>query len=375
MPRRFLMSTLEHIIVMVTSDLAARTIMFPINGGRRVLSIRDGDGLCESMVETVGYQCEEHTVTTDDGYILSMQRIPVGQSGNAADKPPVLLQHGLFMDGGTWLLNPPDQSLAFILADNGYDVWIANTRGTNYSLGHTSLSPTDSAYWEWSWDELSSYDLPASVQYVYNQTGQQLHYVGHSLGTLIAFAALSQQRLLNMLRSTALLSPIAYLGQITSPIARDASNLLIANDLYWLGIHEFSPRGKVVVALLEALCKMPTNDCSDLMSSFTVVSKGTLAMYDYGNEDDNMNHYGQSSPPNYDMTSIPNNFPLFLSYGGADMLSDVNDVKVLLENLQDHDSDKLVAHYVDDYAHADFVFGVNAKQIVYSPLMTFFDRN
>lgn len=36
-------------------------------------------------------------VTTEDGYILSMQRIPKGRSGKTADKPPVLLQHGLLM--------------------------------------------------------------------------------------------------------------------------------------------------------------------------------------------------------------------------------------------------------------------------------------
>lgn len=46
-------------------------------------------------------------------------------------------------DGITWLINPPHESLAFILADNGYDVWIANTRGTKFSQGHTSLSPQD----------------------------------------------------------------------------------------------------------------------------------------------------------------------------------------------------------------------------------------
>lgn len=44
-----------------------------------------------------------------------------------------------WQDGKTWLLNPSDQSLAFLLADNGCDVWIADTRGTKYSLGHKTL--------------------------------------------------------------------------------------------------------------------------------------------------------------------------------------------------------------------------------------------
>jgi hypothetical protein len=35
-------------------------------------------------------------VTTEDGYILSMQRLPASRSGEKANKPPVLIQHGLF---------------------------------------------------------------------------------------------------------------------------------------------------------------------------------------------------------------------------------------------------------------------------------------
>ena len=69
---------------------------------------------------------------------------------------------------------------------------------------------------------------------------------------------------------------------------------------------------------------------------------------------------------------VPNDLPLFLSYGGEVALSDVNDVKLLLDNLKDHGGDKLVVQYREDYAHADYVIAQNAKQDVYNPLIAFF---
>ncbi|KAF9669571.1 hypothetical protein SADUNF_Sadunf14G0121400 [Salix dunnii] len=388
----------------------ARTKFYSVNSqdSTSVSFLNANDGICKSVVEPKGYACQEHTVTTKDGYILSIQRVPSGLSGQAADKPPVLLQHGLIVDGVTWLMNLPEQSLALILADNGYDVWIANSRGTRFSRGHTSVKPTESVYWDWTWDELLAYDLSATFQLVHDQTGQNLHYVGHSLGTLIALAAFSQQKLLNMLRSAALLSPIAYLNHLSSPFARGIIDLFLAEDLYWLGLHEFTPRGgQAVKKLLEDFCSKPGINCSDIVTPITgpncclnsswtneffhyeprstatknlihlaqMARTGTIAMYDYGNENDNMDHYGQPTPPVYNMASIPNDLPLFLSYGGKDYLSDVKDVQVLLENLKDHDGDKLVVQYIDEYAHADFVLGVNANRIVFDPLMAFFKIN
>ena len=46
-------------------------------------------------------------------------------------------------DGMQWLMNLPEQNLPMILAENGFDVWIANARGTKYSRRHTSLNPSE----------------------------------------------------------------------------------------------------------------------------------------------------------------------------------------------------------------------------------------
>ncbi|KAM0886002.1 hypothetical protein ACQ4PT_029974 [Festuca glaucescens] len=373
-------------------------------------SLAAANGTCLSRVEPFGYKCEEHTVTTEDGYILSLQRIPSGRGGASAasggGKVPVLLQHGLMMDGLTWLMNSPNESLGFILADNGYDVWIGNTRSTVYSLGHTSLSSSDPAYWDWSWDELASNDLSAMMQYVYDQSNQQkVHYVGHSLGTLIALAALSdQQEHIGMMRSAGLLSPIAFLNKVSSPLALGAADVFLAEALYWLGLDEFDPTGTAVHNLLTGICKLPGVDCYDLLNGFTgdnccldsssvqtflahepqasstknmvhlaqMIRRGIIAKYDYGDASDNIKYYGQATPPVYNVSAIPDDFPLFLSSGGRDSLSDVQDVQRLEHALQSHDSDKLTFQYLADYAHADFVLAGNAKERVYQALMAFF---
>lgn len=100
-----------------------------------------------------------------------------------------------------------------------------------------------------------------------------------------------------------------------------------------------------------------------------------VAKYNYVSPRQNMLHYGQLTPPIYDMTSIPNEFPLFISYGGQDFLSDVRDVEILLNDFQNHDSDKLVVVFREEYAHIDFIMGANAKQIVYDPMVAFFSSH
>lgn len=85
-----------------------------------------------------------------------------------------------------------------------------------------------------------------------------------------------------------------------------------------------------------------------------------------------MEHYGQPKPPIYNMSNIPKDLPLFLSYGGKDKLSDVKDVQILLDSLRFHDVDKLDIQFIKEFAHADFIMGVTANNIVYNQMMAFF---
>ncbi|XP_057437495.1 triacylglycerol lipase 2-like isoform X2 [Lotus japonicus] len=305
----------------------------------------------------------------------------------------------------TWLLNSPEQDLPLILADNGFDVWIANTRGTGHSRRHISLDPSNPAFWDWSFDELISYDLPAVFDYVTNKTGQKINYVGHSLGTLTALASFSEGNLVNQLKSAALLSPVAYLSHMSSEFLVVAANTFI-DQIISFGQAEFDIKRLPGSAFLNSLCVHPGVDCSDLMTAITgdncclnsstlklfllnepqsssrknlihlaqIVRHGVLAKYNYVLPAHNFIHYGQISPPVYNLANIPHDLPLFISYGGRDALADVGDVATLLDILKNHDQDKLSVQFIKDYAHADFVMGFNANDMVYKNIISFFNR-
>lgn len=58
------------------------------------------------MIKRAGYEAESHFVTTEDGYIIEIHRIP-GRVGST----PVFLQHGLFGSSNTWVLTGKNHSL------------------------------------------------------------------------------------------------------------------------------------------------------------------------------------------------------------------------------------------------------------------------
>lgn len=112
------------------------------------------------MIKRRGYKAETHSVTTKDGYVLQMHRIP-----NARGEP-VFLQHGILSSSADWVEMGPDTGLgtrkislliknkiflvAYLLHDQGYDVWMGNARGNTYSRNHVSLSPSSAKFWQFT---------------------------------------------------------------------------------------------------------------------------------------------------------------------------------------------------------------------------------
>ena len=58
-------------------------------------------------------------------------------------------------------------SLPFILSRAGYDVWLGNARGSRLSRAHETLNPDrDEKFWEYSFQQMGYYDLPAEIDYI-----------------------------------------------------------------------------------------------------------------------------------------------------------------------------------------------------------------
>lgn len=92
-----------------------------------------------------GFLFESHKVTTADGYINTMFRIKgtIADKNSKEKRPPVFLMHGIFDSADAFIMNWSEVAPPFVLARNGYDVWLGNSRGNKYSLEHENLSSKD----------------------------------------------------------------------------------------------------------------------------------------------------------------------------------------------------------------------------------------
>nr|CAD7461995.1 unnamed protein product [Timema tahoe] len=235
------------------------------------------------LIVKYGYYVEIHHVVTEDGFILELHRVP-GSPRNppAQGKSVFLLEHGLLCSSADWLIQGPGKSLAYLLADQGFDVWLGNARGNTYSRRHVRLSPDDPQFWNHDWHHMGVFDLPAEIDYILQNTQQQsLYYAGHSMGTTKFFVMASKRPEYNLkIRTMFALAPIVFMSHMQSPFKKLAfAGETLFDMANMLGMHEFSPSNTLMTILGQSLCKnMVINNMVCNMALFLMAGFNSIEM-------------------------------------------------------------------------------------------------
>ncbi|XP_069680361.1 lipase 3-like [Periplaneta americana] len=340
------------------------------------------------LVVKYGYPMETHTVLTADGYFLTLHRIPHGRSNvtttdelNATEsevdsnstetawqsneveteerRPVVFVQHGLLSSSADWVVMGPGKALAYVLADAGYDVWLGNARGNTYSRIHANYTTQNSKYWDFSFQEMGVFDLPAVLDYVLAATRQpRLYYIGHSMGTTMFYILLSERPQYNdKVRAMISLSPVAFLSHITTPLREftvTSGSEGVMRTFNTFGLFNFMPNNFPFVGISRALCRhwifaklfcetmflyiggfdttqmntsmipvflghTPAGSSTKVINHYSqMVKSGRFRQYDYGKME-NKRRYGSASPPEYKLHNVK--VPVSLHYSDHDALS------------------------------------------------------
>jgi poly(3-hydroxyalkanoate) synthetase len=124
--------------------------------------------------------------------------------------PAVLLVHGLSTDRFTFDLHP-ERSLARTLSAQGFDVFVGELRGHGRSESPTLFGAKN---FDWGLEDYLTNDLPTILHAIERETGEsQVHFIGHSMGGILLYAALGRPELRSRIRSgIAVASSLHYFG-------------------------------------------------------------------------------------------------------------------------------------------------------------------
>ncbi|XP_053675174.1 uncharacterized protein LOC128725421 [Anopheles nili] len=374
-------------------------------GSYFAINVEDGALRTPELIAKYGYPVESHEATSADGYIIALTRIPPRKQRH---RLPILLVHGLLASSADFLIIGPNNSLAYLLADQGHDVWFADMRGNRYSQRHTRLSTDSPEYWDFTWHEMGYYDLPAVIDYILRRSGtQQLHYIGHSQGTTVFFVmAASRPEYNDKIAHMYALSPAVNVRRVRSPAVRWMLDhvLQIKELLDALGVQQFLPHGDRQYELSRLLCPISDHDnvCMQVISmtvgpnpkmvdmiAMQILTghdpagasvkqllhyaqlhrSGQFRQYDYGRRN-NTERYSHWKPPAYNLTAVT--APVTIFYALNDWLIDPRDVMRFARQLPVLPTMHLVED--ENFNHLDFTMAKNARPMVYERILGDLDR-
>jgi pimeloyl-ACP methyl ester carboxylesterase len=272
-------------------------------------------------------------------------------------------------------MNHENNSIAFILANEGYDVWLGNNRGNKYSRSHIKYNPdSDVKFWDYSFHEMGLYDIPAMINIIKTTTGEsKITYIGHSQGTSQMFAGISLKSdyYKSVLNGFIALGPVAFMNNINSTFLKIAAERNIDSILEVFNINELLSSGSSLEMLHHFLCKQITILCEDLMDLLTDTNiyddnldrfLVLAAHYPSGSSTRSIRHFsnnirsGLFADRNLVSYHIENvkDIPIGLFVGKDDRLATVLDNRKLMEELGKNGSVRFYKEY-DNVGHSTFI--------------------
>ncbi|KKK25174.1 hypothetical protein P175DRAFT_0430119 [Aspergillus ochraceoroseus IBT 24754] len=357
-----------------------------------------------------GYEAEEHIVQTRDGYLLGLHRLPCrkGEEGRAVNqgegslqKKVVYLHHGLMMCSEVWIcLTEEERCLPFQLVERGYDVWLGNNRGNKYSKKSTRKSPLSNEFWDFSIDQFAFHDIPDSIKYILELTGQpSLSYVGFSQGTAQAFATLSIHPQLNgridvFVALAPAMAPARISNRVVNSLMKASPNFLfllfgrrsiLSSTTMWQTILYPPIFMRIIDTSLRLLFNWRCRNISrpqklaGYLHLFSFTSTKSVVHWFQIIRNKNFQFYDDEiyapfsvvaserfyKPVKYPTKNIKT--PIVLLYGGSDSLVDIN---VMLKELPRG----TIAKQIPKYEHLDFLWASDVPELVFGHVFDSLER-
>jgi pimeloyl-ACP methyl ester carboxylesterase len=314
---------------------------------------------------------------THDGVKLALWHY----RGTGERDHPVLLVHGL--GSNRFDVDVPGRnSLARFLNRAGFDAWIIELRGAGASR-ETLKKVTR----HWFFDDYLIHDIPAAFRLIEEETGKpQVHWVGHSMGGMIAYPilAVADQRVRSCVTigapsMTSIASPIYDRILGLEPAMRWAPPAMPGYRI----VMKLGSRLTGVLAPVAGRLLFNVENCDmDLLSFLAanaiedVPTGVVLQFFEWYRTKKFRTHYGTVDVlPALERSRAP----LLVVAGNNDILTPLADVRAAYDRSGAASKELLVCGretgFATDYGHVDLVLGRRAPDEVFPRVLDWFVRH
>ncbi|CAO1311434.1 unnamed protein product [Diamesa serratosioi] len=346
------------------------------------------------MIQSAGYQSEVYQVETEDGYILKVHRILI-KNKSLTPKSPVFLMHGLGSTACDYVRTGPENALGFLLSDNGYDIWMGNSRGSKHSMHHRTLDVESNEFWDFSWHEIGYYDLKTMIDFMLTTTNHsKFYYIGYSQGTTASMVFLTTYPEYNeKIIQIHMIAPSVIFTN-TNPITKlIATNIMNWHYKFEPDVHKLPQHLQEAKRFSTIFCHEQTGTiCQNMLYLFfgltsgepeistvsyfrTVVSTNQIIHYlqlvksgkfqQFDHFEMNSKYYNYSEPPIYDLLKIT--VPVYLYHGQQDawlLMEDIEKLKSILPNVRN-------LQILKNWNHVDLVLGKHTRKLLFFDILRF----